>query len=193
MKREDLLEKGYTEEQVSELLDMFHKNSSSLSKQVEDLQTQLDSEKNKVAGLTKIESEYNAMKAEQLSEDEKQALAKKEIESNLKKSREILNTAKAKEILAELGEISESVIARMVTDNEDETIKNATALRDMIKADRELTSNKTKQELASVDIKPTPSNNLDQDTMTWEKFDKMSADEQVEYADQHPDEFANLQ
>ena len=35
IKREELLEKGYSEEQVSELLDFFHKNNAELVKQNE--------------------------------------------------------------------------------------------------------------------------------------------------------------
>ena len=44
-----------------------------------------------------------------------------------------------------------------------------------------------------MDVKPAPSNNLNQDTqMTWEKFDSLSAEEQSKFEQEHPDEFAKL-
>lgn len=193
MKREELLAKGYTEEQASELLDMFHKNNANITKENADLHSLLDSANDKIAGLTKVEAEYNALKASQLSEEDKQKLAKAETEKNLRESRVILNTAKAREILAPLGGIDENVLNSIVTDNEESTIANATNLLNQINSIKEATVNATKESLTTVDVKPTPSNNLDTNVgMTWEKFEEMSDDEQSAFAEEHPDEFANL-
>ena len=194
MKREDLLEKGYTEEQVTELLDMFHKNSSNITKENENLKAQLDTANNKITGLTQVEAELNAIKQAQLSEEDKRKLAEKETEENLKKSRVILNTAKAREILSELGTLDENVLNSIITDDEATTISNATNLLNQIKSIKEQTVTKTKEELASLDVKPNPSgaSNQQDNTMTWEKFDKLSSDEQSAFAEEHPDEFAKL-
>lgn len=194
MRREKLLEKGYSEEQVSELLDMFHKSNSNIQKTNQDLQTQLDNANNKIAGLTKVENEYNALKQSQLTEQEKQELAKKEIAKNLAESRKILNTAKAKELFSEIGGIDENVLNSIVTDDETTTMANANALLTMVKNREALTINKTKEELSTIDIKPTPSNVLDGENakMTWEKFDQLSSEEQSKFAEEHPDEFATL-
>lgn len=193
MKREELLEKGYTEEQASELLDMFHKNNANITKENADLHSLLDSANDKIAGLTKVEAELNALKASQLSEEDKQKLAKAETEKNLRESRIILNTAKAREILAPLGGIDENVLKSIVTDSEDSTVANATNLLNQINSIKEATVNATKESLTTVDVKPTPSNNLDTNVgMTWEKFEAMTDDEQSAFAEEHPDEFANL-
>lgn len=194
MKREDLLEKGYTEEQVSELLDLFHKNSSNISKANQDLQAQLDNANNRIAGLSKLESEYNALKQSQLTEAEKQELARKETAKNLAESRRILNTAKAKEIFSEIGGIDDEVLKAIVSEDTDATLANANALLNSFKARETLTINKTKEEIASANVKPAQSNVLvgDADAMTWEKFDSMSSDEQVKFAEEHPNEFNNL-
>lgn len=194
MRREELLAKGYTEGQVSELLDMFHKNSSNVSKENQDLKSQIDSLNNKIAGLTKVESEYNALKQSQLSEQEKQEIAKQETAKNLAESRKILNTAKVKEIFSEVGGLDEKVLNAIITDDEATSIANATALLNTIKNRDVVTTNKVKEEMSAIDIKPTPSNVLGGEDVvnSWEKFDKLSSDEQVKFAEEHPDEFNNL-
>jgi len=201
MKRESLLEKGYSEEQVTELLNMWHESNKGLTTQVESMTTEVQNLKNemsqkdsKIAGLTKLENEYNSLKQSQLTEAEKQEIAKKETEKNLIESRKILNTAKAKEIFSEIGGIDENVLKAIVTDDENSTLANANAILSSIKSIKEETVNKVKQDIATIDVKPSPSNVLDgaDMKMTWEKFDKLSSDEQVEFQEKHPEEFANL-
>ena len=192
MKRETLLEKGYTEEQVTELLDMFHKSNENITKENADLHTQLDTANDKIVGLTKLEAELNALKQAQLSEEDKKKLAEQETQKNLMESRIILNTAKAREILSELGGIDEAVLKSIVTDDADKTVANATNLLNQIKSIKAETVNQTKQELSSLDVKPTASNNLESPAMTWEKFESMSDDEQTKFAEEHPDEFSKL-
>ena len=193
MKREELLEKGYTEEQVSELLDMFHKNSSNLSKQNESLASELALANNKIAGLTQKEQELNDLKQSQLSEADKLALDKKEAKKNLAESKKILNEAKARVILAEIGGVSDSVLKSLVTEDEATTMQNANDLLNQFKTFRDETVNKTKEQLSSLDVKPNPSNtNLQASSMSWEQFEKLSEEEQVKFQEEHPDEFANL-
>lgn len=200
MKREILLEKGYSEEQVTELLDMFHKNNAELVKKNEILANDLENANNKIAGLSEKEKELNSIKQAQLSDSEKMALKIKEIEEREKVSkqtemaaRKVLNEAKAKVILSEIGGISDSILKSIVTDDENTTIQNANELLNQFKTFKEETINKTKEELSSVNIKPTPSNtNLDTSAMTWDKFTTLSVEEQSRFQEEHPDEFAKL-
>lgn len=200
MKREDWLAKGYTEEQVTEILDDWHKKNAEIAKENEKLkadlvttQASLDDANGKIKGLSEKEAELNKLKQAQLSEEEKFALKQKEIDENLKQSRITLNTAKAKEIFSAVGGIDEDTLASVVTDDLEETIKRANNWVTKINDIKAETMTKTKEELSSLDTKPTPSNNLNaQDGMTWEKFDKLSSDEQLKFAEEHPTEFANL-
>ena len=200
MKREELLEKGYTEEQVTELLNMWHESNANITKENEKLKTdvatmneKISGLNQKVSGLTKKEEELNAIKQAQLSDEEKMAMKQKEIEENLRKSRITLNTAKAREIFSELGGIDEDILSSIVTEDEQTTISNANNWLNKIKSIKEETVNKTKEEMSTLDLKPAPSNNLEsQDGMTWEKFDSLSSDEQTKFAEEHPDEFARL-
>lgn len=200
MKREELLSKGYTEEQASELLDMFHANMKNVTKQNESLQIELATANEKIAGLSQKEQELNQIKQSQLSESEKVALKEKEVETKLQEAakreaeaRKVLNTAKAKVILAEIGGVSDSILNSIVTDNEEVTIQNANDLLNQFKSFREVTVNKTKEELSSLDIKPGASNSTQQnDAMTWEKFETLSVDDQIKFQEEHPDDFARL-
>lgn len=200
IKREELLEKGYSDAQVSELLDIFHKNNADLVKQNENLTNDLANANNKIAGLSEKEKELNSIKEAQLTDNEKMALKIKEIEEREKNSkktemeaRKVLNEAKAKVILSEIGGVSDSILKSIVTDDENTTIQNANDLLNQFKTFKEETVNKTKEELSSANIKPTPSNtNLDTDVMTWDKFTTLSSDEQSKFQEEHPEEFAKL-
>lgn len=193
MKREELVAKGYTEEQISELLDMFHKNNSNLTKQNESLASELASANEKIAGLTKKEQELNEMKQSQLTEAEKMALDRKEADKYLSESKKILNEAKARVILAEIGGVSDGVLKSLVTEDEATTIQNANDLLNQFKTFRDETVNKTKEQLSSLDVKPNPSNtNLQASSMSWEQFESLSEEEQVKFQEEHPEEFAKL-
>ena len=200
MKREELISRGYTEEQASELLDMFHANMKNVTKQNETLQNEIAVANEKIAGLSQKEQELNQIKQSQLTESEKVALKEKEIEDRLKEAskreseaRKVLNEAKAKVILAEIGGVSDNILKSIVTDDEEVTIQNANELLNQFKSFKEETVLKTKEELSSLDIKPAASNSTqDGGAMTWEKFETLSEDEQIKFQEEHPDEFANL-
>lgn len=193
MKREELTALGYTDEQVTELLDLMHKTNANITKENEDLKAKLDVANNKIVGLTQVEQEYNELKQSQLTEQEKATLKQKEIDENLAKSRIILNEAQARTILSPLGDLDDGLLKSIVTDDEKTTIANANALLNQINSIKEQTVNQTKQEMLTLDVKPTASNNLEsQDAMTWEKFDALSAEEQNKFAMEHPDEFAKF-
>ena len=200
MKRDALLEKGYTEEQVTELLDLWHSSNANLTSENEKLKSDLGNANEtisglnqKVSSLAKMQEELNSIKQSQLSDEEKRKLALEDAEKAKREANVILNTAKAKEILSEVGGVDEAMLQAIVSDNSDATISNATNLLNLLKAREENVVKATTEKLSSLDVKPNPSNNLNQGTeMTWEKFDSLSSEEQNKFAEEHPDEFKNL-
>lgn len=200
MKRETLLEKGYTEEQVTELLDLWHSSNANLTSENEKLKSDLGNANEtisglnqKVSSLSKMQEELNTIKQSQLSDEEKRKLALEDAEKAKREANVILNTAKAKEILSEVGGVDDAMLQAIVSDNSDATISNATNLLNLLKAREENVVKATTEKLSSLDVKPNPSNNLNQGTeMTWEKFDSLSSEEQNKFAEEHPDEFKNL-
>ena len=195
MKREDLLAKGFTEEQVTEILNMHHNESLQVNKENERLKGELASANEKVASYSNMEQEYNAYKQSLMTEQEKFEAMKQEAAKNLAMSKRVYNEAQAKTILAQLGgEIDEVVLNSIVSEDSEKTIANANALVNLVKAKEEETIKKTKENIQNLNILPNPSNVPSGEKMikTFDDFDKLSYDEQVKFAEEHPEEFNNL-
>lgn len=194
MKREDLLAKGFTEEQVTEILNMHHNESLQVNKENERLKGELAGANEKIAGYSNMEKEYNDYKQSLMTEQEKFEAMKKEAEKNLIMSKRIMNEAQAKTILAEIGGVDDSILSSIVSDDNEKTIANANALVGMLKAREEATIKKTKEELQNINILPNPSNVPDGDKAikTFEDFDKLSYEEQDKFQREHPEEFEKL-
>ena len=194
MKREDLLAKGFTEEQVTEILNMHHNESQQVNKENERLKGELASVNEKLAGYSNMEQEYNAYKQSQMTEQEKFEAMKKEVAQNLSMSKRVYNEAQAKTILAEIGGVDDTVLNSIVSEDKDKTIANATALVNMFKSREEETIKKTKESIQNLNVLPNPSNvpSGEKAIKTFEDFDALSYEEQVKFAEEHPDEFKNL-
>ena len=183
-----IIGEGATEEQVSSILNAFHSDIEAKEKEISSLNSKLQKQNDYDAIKNELEEIHKA----NMSEQEKLEEQKKEIAKNLHDSKIIVNTAKAKEILAGLT-LSDDIISSLVRDDEEATITNATNLKTQIESLKQETDKKVREELANIDLKPSISN-VPQDggAMTWDKFEGMSLEEQNKFAEEHPDEFANL-
>lgn len=190
MKREELLAKGYTEEQVTDLLNLFHNAQGETKKENESLRKELESKSALEERANSLQKQLDAINEANLTEQERIAKEKEEADKYLLNAKKINNTAKAKEILAGL-DIDDTLIASLVTDDENVTVTNASLLRDKLNSVRDTAINNTKEQLANIDVKPTPSN-VTQGVMTWESYTQLSDEEQLKFAEEHPDEFKNL-
>lgn len=187
-KMKEILGEGATEEQVSSILNAFHSDLDAKEKEISSLNSKLQKQNDYDAIKNELEEIHKA----NMSEQEKLEEQKKEIAKNLHDSKIIVNTAKAKEILAGLP-ISDEIINSLVRDDEEATVTNATNLKTQIESLKAETDKKVREELANIDLKPSISN-VPQDggAMTWDKFEGLSIEEQNKFAEEHPDEFANL-
>jgi exonuclease VII large subunit len=184
----EILGEGATDEQVSAILNAFHSDIDAKEKEISSLNSKLQSQKD----YNEIKKQLDDINKANMSEQEKLEEQKKEIEKNLRESKIIVNTAKAKEILAGLP-LTDEIINSLVRDDEQATITNATNLKTQMESLKTETDKKVREELANIDLKPSISN-VPQDggAMTWDKFENMSVAEQNKFAEEHPDEFANL-
>lgn len=194
MKREDLLAKGYTEEQVTDILNTLHSVSKDKDKQIADLQSEV---------LTKgeFETKYNAaqhqldeMNKANMTEQEKVEAMKKEAEANLRNSKIIVNKAKAKEILSGL-DIEESLIDTLVSEDEQATINNANLLKNRFTTFKDTVEKQTRESITNLNVKPETTNVPQQDdgVMTLDKFYKMTNEEQIKFVNENPEAIQNLQ
>lgn len=188
MKREDLLVKGYTEEQVDEILGIYHQND----KKVKELEKQIEQDNAFKVKAQELEKQLNDINEANLSEQEKLAKKEAEIETRLSNARKIENTAKAREILAGY-DVDDELISRLVSDNIDDTINMANLFKSKIDTVKTSVANETREKLANADVKPTPTNiSQDDGIMTLEKLKAMSMTEQLMFKRENPDIYAEI-
>lgn len=180
MKREELIAKGYTEEQATELLNLFHGEQKDIKAQNEKLQNDLNVANNTITNLSKFKTSFEELQKSQMTDQEKLEAMKKETERNLAESKVIVNTAKAKTILAELGDIDDSIVNSLVTEDLAKTEANAKALVDLIKNRDESVAKKTKESLLNANLLPPNPSNVQTNAgtgsnkeMTKEEFKKL--------------------
>ena len=197
MNREEarkILGEGATEEQITNLLNSWHIQESAKVKELESQVNNLTEQNNKYSDYDSIKQQLDDINKANMTEQEKLEQMKKEAEANLKNSRIIVNTAKAKEILTGL-DLDDDLISLVVSDNADKTIANANKLKAKFDSQKDIIAKQTKETLINVDLKPTVSNvnQNDDGVMTFAKFGALSAVEQEKWINEHPNEFENLQ
>jgi hypothetical protein len=183
-----ILGEGATEEQITNLLNEFHNASKEQNNQIASLNDKLS----KVSDYEELKAKLDAIEKANMSAQERLAEEKKQIETNLRNSKLIYNMAKAKEILA--GEtVDEELLKRLVTDDEASTIANANLFKQTLTSLKDTVEKQTRESLATTDLKPGMTNvNQGGEKMTFDKFSKLSALEQEQFINDHPEEFENL-
>ena len=196
MSREDIkkmLGENATDEQITAILNMVHSEKAKADKLEAQLNAKNVAENESAKTMKELQDKLDKFEKEKMTEQERLEAEKKEIAKNLANSRMILSKAKAQEILSQVGVTDEDIIETVCSDNLDNTIARATALANKFKSVTEETAKKTKEELANLDIKPSPTNiPQGDDVMTLDKFQNLSADEQEKFINEHPEEFENL-
>ena len=195
MNRDDarkILGEDATEEQITNLLNNYHIQESSKVKELEKQINSLNEQNSKYSDYDEIKSKLDEINKANMSEQEKLEAQKKEIETNLKNSRIIVNTAKAKEILAGL-DLDDDIISLVVSDDEAKTISSANKLKAKFDMQKENVAKQTKESLANVDLTPTITNvNQNENIMSFDKFNSLSADEQNKWLEENPNGLETL-
>lgn len=191
-KAREILGENATEEQITNLLNQWHIDESAKIKDLEGKVNTLTEQSTKYSDYDEIKKKLDEINQANMTEQEKLAKDKEEIAKNLAESRIIKNTAKAKDILAGLN-VNEKLIARLVSEDENETLSSVNELKTMLELQKESVAKKTKEDLVTMNVQPTISNVPQQsDGMTMDKFMNLSAEEQNKFIEEHPQEFNNL-
>ena len=187
-----ILGENATEEQITNFLNNYHLNENAKLKEMQEQLDALKSENSKYSDYDTIKTKLNQIEQANMTEQQKLEQMKKETENNLRESRIIVNTAKAKEILA--GEnIDEKLIASLVDDNLENTIAKATMFKQTLTNLKDSVAKQTKESLVNADLKPTiPNVNPNENVMTLDKFGNMSAEEQNKWLQENPNGLENL-
>ncbi len=191
-KARKILGENATEEQITNFLNEFHAEESSKVKELEEQINSLTAQNNKYSDYDQIKKQLDDINKANMTEQEKLEQMKKETEANLKNSRIIVNTARAKDILVGL-DLDDDIISMLVTDDEAKTIDNANKLKAKFDSQKELVEKQTKETLINVDLKPDMTNvNQNNDIMTLDKFGNMTAEEQNKWLAENPNGLQNL-
>ena len=187
-----ILGENATEEQITNFLNNYHLNENAKVKELQDQLNALKSENSKYSDYDTIKTKLNEIEQANMTEQQKLDQMKKETENNLRESRIIVNTAKAKEILA--GEnIDEKLIQSLVDDNLENTIAKATMFKQTLTNIKDSVAKQTKESLVNADLKPTiPNVNPNENVMTLDKFGNMTAEEQNKWLQENPNGLENL-
>lgn len=192
MTRDDIkkiLGEGATEEQITNTLNALHNQTNALKQELESVKAT----QSKYSDYDEIKKQLEDINKANMSEQEKMKADREEIAKNLRESKLIKNKAKVMEVLAGR-DIDEELIDSIV--GEDESISVAKAQKLANKLDNLIadTKKKTEEELANLNVKPNlPNTDPNNDgVMNWEKFSKMSVEEQNKFAEENPEDFANL-
>lgn len=192
MTRDDIkkiLGEGATEEQITNTLNALHNQTNALKQELETVKAN----QSKYSDYDDIKKQLDDINKANLTREEQMALKEKEIEEKLRSAKLTASKAKVMEVLAGR-DIDEELIDSIV--GEDEAISIAKAQKLATKLDNLIadTKKKTEEELANLNVKPNlPNTDPNTDgAMSWDKFSKLSVEEQNKFATEHPDEFANL-
>ena len=188
-----ILGENATEEQITNFLNNYHLNENAKMKELQDQLNALKNENSKYSDYDTIKTKLNEIEQANMTEQQKLEQMKKETENNLRESRIIVNTAKAKEILA--GEnIDEKLITSLVDDNLENTIAKATMFKQTLTNLKDSVAKKTKESLVNADLKPTiPNVNPNENVIdSFEKFANLSAEEQDKWLHENPNGLNNL-
>ena len=196
MKRDDIkqiLGEEASEEQITNLLNAFHNSNNEQKKEYDELKAKFDTISTKVSDYEEIKHQLDEINKANMTEQEKLEEQKKEIANNLAKSRVIVNTAKAKDVLAGLN-VDDKIIEKLVGEDEQETLNSVNALKTLLENQKATVEKQTRESLANIDLTPTMTNvnQAEDSVMTFEKFSQLSADEQEKFINEHPQEFQNL-
>ena len=190
-KARKILGEEATEEQITNLLNSWHLDENAKVKELEEQINSLTATANKYSDYDEIKKQLDDINKANMSEQEKLEAQKKEIESNLKQSRIIVNTAKAKEILAGL-DLDDELISLVVSDDADKTISSANKLKAKFDSQKENVAKETKESLINIDLTPSISNVNQNEGMTLDKFGNMSAEEQIKWMNENPNGLESL-
>ena len=188
MKRENWIEKGFSEEQTTDILNEFH----GLNQEIERLKKEVASSNETKAKADELQKQIDEINKAKMTEQEKIDANLKESEELKRKAQIALNTANAKTILAGY-DVDDEIIASIVSGDEQSAINKANLLKSKFDTLKDNTSKQVREELSNLSAKPNPSNVPNQDdTMTKEKFSKMTMTEQKLWKDEHLDEYHEM-
>lgn len=205
MTREDvkkIIGEDATDVQINNFLNYYHSYDKTKSDEINGLQAKI----NEHGDYEAIKKELDDMKKANMTNEELLVAKQKELDAEKEKAKQEQlkfqrkqNSLEAKSILMDAGITNEDklneLLASISTDNKDATIASANSIAELIKSTKDSTEKSVKEQLMKQEPNPAADSGKKADsdeTMTLDKFNKLSYEEQKEWKDAHLEEYHKL-
>ena len=197
MTRESLRALGITDEKMlDDVLALRGAEINEATARENQIRKDLEEATNKAKNVDDLTAKLKELEIKHMTAEELQAKKIQDAEIAQRKYEKLSNKIEAQKILMEAGmtagDTLERILDKISTDNLEATIEGANVVAEMLKATRESTEKAVKADLLNNNPKPDASNAQDDGVMTKEKFDKLSYEEMVAYAEKDPEGFAQM-
>lgn len=196
--RESLRNLGIeNEETISGILAMRSAEISKSNEAEQQMKKDLEEAQKKAESVDILNNRIKELETQTMTAEELQAQKIKDAELARRKYETLSNKIEAQKVLMQAGMYAgdgmERILDRISTEDLKTTIESATIIADMVKATKESTEKAVREEMIKNNPKPDASNLGGPDEgMTPEKFNSLSYEEMVQYAEKDPDGFAKM-
>ena len=197
MTRESLRALGITDEKMlDDVLALRGAEINEATARENQIRKDLEEATKKAKNVDDLTAKLKELEIKHMTAEELQAKKIQDAEIAQRKYEKLSNKIEAQKILMEAGmaagDTLERILDKISSENLEATIEGANVVAEMLKTTRESTEKAVKADLLNNNPKPDASNAQDDGVMTKEKFDKLSYEEMVAYAEKDPEGFAQM-
>lgn len=195
--REGLKGLGIADEAIDEILKARGNEINKAEEQKNQIKKALDEAVSKAKKVDELSNKISELEKKNMTAEELQAQRIKEAEEAKRNYIILTNKTEAKDVLLKAGMVAGDTLDRIINKISSEDLQNtieaANLVAQMYNATKVETEQRVKNELLANNPKPNPTNLPENDgKVTKEQFDKMSYDEMMKFANEHPEEFAKM-
>lgn len=195
--REGLKALGVTDEAIDEILKTRGNEINKAEEQRNQMKKALDEAMAKAGKVDELSKKLDELEKKNMTAEELQAQRIKEAEEAKRNYTILSNKTEAKDVLIKAGMVAGDTLDRIINKISSEdltsTLEAANLVAQMYNTTKTETEQRVKSELLANNPKPNPTNLPENDgKVTKEQFEKMSYDEMMKFASEHPEEFSKM-
>lgn len=195
--REGLKSLGVTDEAIDEILKTRGNEINKAEEQRNQMKKALDEAMAKAGKVDELSKKLDELEKKNMTAEELQAQRIKEAEEAKRNYTILSNKTEAKDVLIKAGMVAGDTLDRIINKISSEdltsTLEAANLVAQMYNTTKAETEQRVKSELLANNPKPNPTNLPENDgKVTKEQFEKMSYDEMMKFASEHPEEFSKM-
>ena len=195
--REGLKALGVADEAIDEILKTRGNEINKAEEQKNQMKKALDEAMAKAGKVDELSKKLDELEKKNMTAEELQAQRIKEAEEAKRNYTILSNKTEAKDVLIKAGMVAgdtlDKIINKISSEDLTSTLEAANLVAQMYNTTKAETEQRVKSELLANNPKPNPTNLPENDgKVTKEQFEKMSYDEMMKFASEHPEEFSKM-